>query len=141
MTTSLAKLPATRQDEHVAARGIEAVFRGDARVGAAEHRGKGVLPRAQRFALMLEVVPSADAFDVTRIALHQAVERRVGGKHVFRLDRSLRLCGQRLRRQRHRCGQSELQHAAARDGPRHVRFSAQFAHIPGSRVGEAFGIA
>jgi hypothetical protein len=101
-------------DEHIAAGGIEAVFRGDARVGAAQHRGKGILAAAQRLALMLEVVPPADAIDVARIALHQTLERGVGRENVFRLWRLLGLCHQGLRRQRYSCGQPELEHPPAR---------------------------
>src|SRR6516225_11321481 len=65
-------------DEHVAARGIEAEFRCDARVGAAQHRGKRILALGERFALVLEVVPPADAFDVAGIALHQLVKGGAG---------------------------------------------------------------
>ena len=78
MVSSSAKLPAWRQT-NTSPRGLEAEFRCDARVGAAQHRGKRILALGERFALVLEVVPPADAFDVAGIALHQLVK---GGVRV-----------------------------------------------------------
>ena len=74
-------------DENVAARGVEAIFGRDARVGAAEHSGVRILPCAQGFTLVLEVVTPAHPFDIARIASHQPVERGIGRNDVFRFRR------------------------------------------------------
>jgi hypothetical protein len=66
---------------------------------------------------MLEVVPSADALDVARIALHQPGERFVGGKNVLRFRWRLGTRGQRVRSdcQRCSCGSAEFQNTPSRD--------------------------
>ena len=51
MVSSSAKLPAWRQT-NTSPRGLEAEFRCDARVGAAQHRGKRILALGERFALV-----------------------------------------------------------------------------------------
>jgi hypothetical protein len=65
-------------DKDVASRSIEAVLRSDAGIRAAKNGGKRILPNAESFAFMLEVMPSADAINVAHIAFHQPVKRVVG---------------------------------------------------------------
>src|SRR5258707_2087968 len=69
IVSSLAKLPATRQTNSSAT--IEGIFGRDARVGAAQDAGVGVLSPDQRFPLILEVVTPGNSVDVPLVALHQ----------------------------------------------------------------------
>ena len=91
-------------DEQVAARGVEAVFRGDPGIGAAQDGGEWILPFAERFALVAEIVPPRIAFDVARIAFHQPVQRGIGRDDVFWLWRRLGRSGEGPRRDREPSG-------------------------------------
>ena len=51
-------------DEQVAAAAVEGVFGRDAGIRAAQDAGIGILPAGQCLALVLEIVPARDAFDI-----------------------------------------------------------------------------
>ena len=78
-------------NEKIAPAAVESVFGRDARIGAAQDGGVGVLAPDQRFPLMFEVVPQRNALDVARIAFQQAFERSARRQHVLRFRRRLRL--------------------------------------------------
>jgi len=74
-------------DEEVAAAGVEGEFGTDARVGAAQDAGVGVLPVGQGLALGLEIHAFRQAGDVALVAGDQPGERLVGSEDVLRLWR------------------------------------------------------
>ena len=98
------EIPRDTADEQVAACGIEAIFRGNARIGAAENGGERILPFAERFALAAEIVPFGIAFDVARVAFHQPLQRGIGRDDVFRLRRRLGRGGKGRRHHREAYG-------------------------------------
>jgi hypothetical protein len=76
-------------NKQVATGRIEAKFGSNAGIGATQYRRKGILARAQRLALVREVVPEGGAFDVAAVALRQTIERGIRGDDILRLRRCL----------------------------------------------------
>src|SRR5260370_2384842 len=70
--------------EHVAATGVERVFRSDTGVSAAEDAGKRVLSQSERRPFSAEIVTEHTALDITMVAFHEAIQSRVGGQDVLR---------------------------------------------------------
>jgi hypothetical protein len=70
-------------NKKVATRRVEAKFGSDARIGATQYRGEGVLAPAQRFAFVREVVPKRGALDVTSAASGEMTFCGFGGVLSF----------------------------------------------------------
>ncbi len=128
--SSLAKLPATRQTK-TSPRATSKQYSGAMRNRATEHRGERILPGAQGFAFMLEIVPSADAFDVTGIAVHQALEAASGETTFSGFGGALELAA--WARAAHRksggSGRRKFQNPPPRDRCAASLLLAKFAHV------------
>ena len=58
-------------DEQVASGAIKGIFGRDARIGATQNAGVGILPPNQRFPFTLEVMTPGNSVDVQLVAFHQ----------------------------------------------------------------------
>jgi hypothetical protein len=111
------EVPGDPAHEQIAAAGVESQFGRDARIGATENACERVLTLGQRLALVLEVVPPGNAFDIALITLHEALQRGLRRQDVLQLRRGFRRLGESVARDRqagHR-GASEREEATSRD--------------------------
>ena len=72
------KISGHAANEEIASAGIEGVFRRDARIGAAQDGGEGILTSDQGLPLTLEIVTPRFALGVALIAFHEPLERGIG---------------------------------------------------------------
>src|SRR5436190_79042 len=70
-------------DKEVAAAAVKGVFRRDARVGAAQDSGIGVLAADQSFPFALEVVTRHYSLDIALVSLQQTLQGRFRREQVF----------------------------------------------------------